>query len=86
MNTYDLQTVSHEVINNLNLSIISKTYEVVMKILPPKSNIHLRVYNAVKSNISAPQIILLSRNEKNVSKIFLQSQYKVNIETKKRQK
>lgn len=86
MNTYDLQTVSHEVINNLNLSIINKTYEVVMKILPPKSNIYLRVYNAVKSNISAPQIILLSRNEKNVSKIFLQSQYKVNIETKKRQK
>lgn len=86
MNTYDLQNVSHEVINNLNLSIISKTYEVVMKILPPKSNIHLRVRKAVKRNISAPQTILLSRNEKNVSKIFLQSQYKLNIETRKRQK
>lgn len=33
------------------------------------------------TNISAPQTILLGRNEKNVYKIFLQS--KLNIETKK---
>lgn len=53
-----------------------------MKILPNKSNTHLHECNAIKSNTGAPQIILLSRNEKNVTNIFLQRQFKLNIETK----
>lgn len=74
--------VNQEVINNFNWKIISNTFEVVMKILPNKSNTHLHECNAIKSNTSAPQIIFLSRNEKNVTNIFLQRQFKLNIETK----